>query len=207
MFEVQKTLAIAEVMMNAPKTYSAVLASASQIPLIGPYIAPGLAAGAVTMQMAQAALIGNVTFNPGGFAEGGFTGYGGKYEPAGIVHRGEGVLTQEEIKAIGGPAGFNALRDSIHNGYSEGGFVLDDSKSFSAITPSYMRDVTPQSPQVSVVVENHTSGQVQTSMDQDGRLRVIIREVIDQHVPSQLGSPNSRISKAISQNTTSSRRR
>src|SRR5690606_17221153 len=32
---------------------------------------------------------------PANFAEGGWTGYGGKYEVAGLVHRGEGVLTQE----------------------------------------------------------------------------------------------------------------
>lgn len=36
----------------------------------------------------------------GGMAEGGFTGQGGKYEPAGVVHRGEYVLTQEEVTAI-----------------------------------------------------------------------------------------------------------
>jgi hypothetical protein len=33
------------------------------------------------------------------FATGGFTGKGGKYEPAGIVHRGEVVLPQEVVKA------------------------------------------------------------------------------------------------------------
>jgi hypothetical protein len=33
-----------------------------------------------------------------GYATGGFTGAGGKYEPAGIVHRGEVVLPQEVVK-------------------------------------------------------------------------------------------------------------
>ncbi|STI77244.1 putative phage tail tape measure protein [Escherichia coli] len=32
------------------------------------------------------------------FATGGFTGTGGKYEPAGIVHRGEFVFTKEATK-------------------------------------------------------------------------------------------------------------
>jgi hypothetical protein len=34
----------------------------------------------------------------GGYADGGFTGRGGKYEPAGIVHRGEVVIPQEDVK-------------------------------------------------------------------------------------------------------------
>ena len=60
-----------------------------------------------------------------GFASGGYTGYGGKYEPAGVVHKGEGVLTQEEVKALGGPQGFEDLRKSIRRGYATGGLVAD----------------------------------------------------------------------------------
>ncbi|MGX2974740.1 phage tail tape measure protein [Ursidibacter arcticus] len=36
-----------------------------------------------------------------GFSSGGFTGAGGKYEPAGIVHKGEYVLTKEATERIG----------------------------------------------------------------------------------------------------------
>ncbi|QFS17042.1 hypothetical protein FHP22_05640 [Acinetobacter indicus] len=71
MFAVQKAMAIAQVMMNAPATYSAVMTSASAIPLVGPFIAPGLAAGAVALQMAQAAAIGSVSFQPVGMAHDG----------------------------------------------------------------------------------------------------------------------------------------
>lgn len=71
MFAMQKALAIAEVYLNAPKTYSSVLASASTIPVVGPFIAPGLAAGAVALQMTQAAMIGSVSFNPVGMAHDG----------------------------------------------------------------------------------------------------------------------------------------
>lgn len=71
---------------------------------------------------------------PAGFADGGFTGYGGKYDVAGVVHRGEGVLTQEEIAALGGPAGFYALREAIKNGYADGGMVLDPPKVFTPQT-------------------------------------------------------------------------
>jgi tape measure domain-containing protein len=68
-----------------------------------------------------------------GFAGGGYTGDGGKYQPAGIVHKGEGVLSQREVRAIGGPSGFHALRESINRfgadligglpGYADGGYV------------------------------------------------------------------------------------
>lgn len=44
------------------------------------------------------------------FAEGGFTGPGGKYEPAGIVHKGEYVIPQEDVRRFGGPRFFDELR-------------------------------------------------------------------------------------------------
>ena len=71
MFAVQKAMAVAQVMMNAPATFSAVMATASAIPVVGPFIAPGLAAGAVALQMAQAAAIGSVSFQPTGMAHDG----------------------------------------------------------------------------------------------------------------------------------------
>ena len=90
--------------------------------------------GTVWQKMGAAALatIESGTFvsmiqaaTPKGFANGGYTGHGGKYDPAGIVHKGEGVLTQEEVKALGGPQGFEDLRKSIRRGYSAGGLVTD----------------------------------------------------------------------------------
>ena len=60
-----------------------------------------------------------------GFAGGGYTGDGGKFEPAGIVHKGEGVLNQSEIRALGGELGFNQLRRNIAGlrGHSTGGMA------------------------------------------------------------------------------------
>jgi len=40
----------------------------------------------------------------GGFAEGGYTGDGAKYEPAGVVHRGEFVVDAETTSRIDVPA-------------------------------------------------------------------------------------------------------
>lgn len=39
-----------------------------------------------------------------GFSSGGFTGFGGKHEPAGIVHKGEYVIPQEGVRRLGVPA-------------------------------------------------------------------------------------------------------
>lgn len=93
MFAMQKALAIAEVYMNAPATYSAVLKSASNIPMIGAFIAPGLAAGAVALQMAQAAAIGSVSFNPVGMAHDGIDRI--PEEGSWWLNKGERVLTDQ----------------------------------------------------------------------------------------------------------------
>ncbi|MEA9886022.1 phage tail tape measure protein [Xanthomonas campestris pv. raphani] len=60
-----------------------------------------------------------------GWDTGGYTGPGGKFEPAGIVHKGEGVLSQLDIAAIGGPRGFHSLLSTIRRGrgYAAGGVV------------------------------------------------------------------------------------
>lgn len=54
------------------------------------------------------------------FADGGYTGDGGKYEPAGIVHRGEFVVNAAATK------GNRALLEGInrgYRGYADGGYV------------------------------------------------------------------------------------
>jgi len=56
-----------------------------------------------------------------GFDNGGFTGNGGRYEPAGIVHRGEFVFSQDAVKAIG-VENLEAMHNQL-KGYSGGGLV------------------------------------------------------------------------------------
>lgn len=56
----------------------------------------------------------------GGFASGGYTGAGGKYEPAGIVHKGEVVFSQRDVRNHGGVAAVERLR---LRGYADGGVV------------------------------------------------------------------------------------
>lgn len=54
----------------------------------------------------------------GGFASGGYTGDGGKYQPAGTVHKGEFVFTKEATSRIGVKNLYALMR-----GYANGGVV------------------------------------------------------------------------------------
>lgn len=57
-----------------------------------------------------------------GFSGGGYTGPGGKYEPAGIVHRGEVVWSQADVARAGGVGVVEGMRRGLA-GYADGGVV------------------------------------------------------------------------------------
>ncbi|MBB3832558.1 lambda family phage tail tape measure protein [Xanthomonas arboricola] len=87
-----------------------------------------------------------------GWDTGGYTGPGGKFTPAGIVHKGEGVLSQRDIASIGGPGAFLSLLSTIRSGrgYASGGLV-----GASATLPSM------RAGDMSVEINNYTGQQVQ----------------------------------------------
>lgn len=120
MFLIQQAFAMTSATINALMAYNQVLANPWTFDPISKQAAASITLG---MGMANVGMIAAQTI--AGFSDGGYTGHGGKYEPAGIVHKGEGVLTQEEIKALGGPQGFEDLRKSIRRGYATGGLVTD----------------------------------------------------------------------------------
>lgn len=120
MFLMQQMFAIGSALVSTHLAATQAMAAPDMV-LFGQKIS---ASAAITaMGYANVGLIAAQTI--AGFASGGYTGHGGKYEPAGIVHKGEGVLTQEEVKALGGPQGFEDLRKSIRRGYATGGLVAD----------------------------------------------------------------------------------
>jgi hypothetical protein len=57
-----------------------------------------------------------------GFADGGYTGPGEKYEPAGVVHKGEYVMDAETVRRAG-VRKMVALHHNLRAGYSSGGLV------------------------------------------------------------------------------------
>ncbi|MBJ9144242.1 phage tail tape measure protein [Citrobacter braakii] len=75
----------------------------------------GLIGGGALASTGKAIQSAAVNFH---FATGGFTGTGGKYEPAGIVHRGEFVFTKEATSRIGVGNLYRLMR-----GYATGGYV------------------------------------------------------------------------------------
>jgi hypothetical protein len=128
---VGKAAAIAQAIINTYQAATEAYKAMAGIYAIGPVLGAAAAAAAIAAGMANVAAI---RAQPTGYAEGGYTGPGGKYQPAGIVHKGEGVLTQEEIAALGGPSGFfdlqraiadGTLRERIYGwaGYADGGLV------------------------------------------------------------------------------------
>ncbi|HGF4881842.1 phage tail tape measure protein [Escherichia coli] len=71
----------------------------------------------ILLKQAMVGIVGSIG-SAIGFAGGGFTGTGGKYEPAGIVHRGEFVFTKEATSRIGVGNLYRLMR-----GYADGGYV------------------------------------------------------------------------------------
>lgn len=56
------------------------------------------------------------------FSDGGYTGPGGKYEPAGVVHKGEYVFSKAAVNALG-LEHLDSLHRAAQRGYSSGGYV------------------------------------------------------------------------------------
>ncbi|MPR61237.1 hypothetical protein D7027_05305 [Ochrobactrum intermedium] len=73
-----------------------------------------------------------------GFADGGYTGRGGKYEPAGVVHRGEYVMSAAATKKLG-VGNLERLHESAKRGYANGGLV-GASKLASGMAPLAARE-------------------------------------------------------------------
>ncbi|HEE5405919.1 tape measure protein [Acinetobacter baumannii] len=105
MFAADKAYAIAAVGIAIQQNIAA--ASKAGFPLNIPLIAGAVAQGA--------SIIANIrAIKDQGFAEGGYTGRGGKYEVAGAVHKGEIVWSQEDIKRWGGVGLVEKMRKSAN---------------------------------------------------------------------------------------------
>ena len=107
-----------------------------------------------------------------GFASGGYTGNGGKYEPAGIVHRGEYVINANATKH------FMPMLEAMNNGYAAGGLVT-----------------SPKQPSTPAAAEQRSGRQnvsvgVGVSVDKTGNLRAYVKSVsidtVDERVPGHI---------------------
>lgn len=152
LFALEKATAIAGVFVNLAKELSAYQANPtwSLLPDGGAAIKTAASVAAKVRAGVNVALIAKQAIS--GFAEGGYTGHGGKYEPAGVVHRGEYVLPQEVVRSIG-VGNLDALR-SMYTGaapgrgsYATGGMVqatLDSSSILAAQNAAAANTMTLQ---------------------------------------------------------------
>ncbi len=121
------------------------------------------ALGAAYAAVAVAGGLANVAqINGLQFAEGGYTGDGGKYEPAGIVHKGEYVVPQSVNYSPQAQPHIAAL-EGMRKGYADGGFVTNQNISSSQnalITANALRNLPPA--EVSVVEITRKQNRIST---------------------------------------------
>ncbi|MFX4311942.1 phage tail tape measure protein, partial [Enterobacter sp. 63] len=121
----------------------------------------------ILMKQAMSGLVSSAT-TAMGFDGGGYTGSGGKYEPAGIVHRGEFVFTKEATSRIGVSNLYRMMK-----GYATGGLV-GGSGAVPSATPFGVSVYAP------VTVENASAG---TQQQSDGdNLGKVYQQVIKKSV-------------------------
>jgi hypothetical protein len=132
----------------------------------GPILGAAAAAAAVIAGLGRVAAINNVQF-----ANGGWTGSGGKYEPAGIVHKGEVVWSQADVARVGGPSIANAMRPTSTQSYNgrffDGGYVAGSLSS-------------PLDQQLALanIIKNLPPGEVSVVEINKGQRRVKVKEQI-----------------------------
>ncbi|WP_373766561.1 tape measure protein [Glaesserella sp.] len=165
MFAIQKSFAIAEATINVTRAASQVMTDWSTMN-------PAAKFAAVASVMSQGmALVGQI--RSVGFATGGYTGDGGKYTPAGIVHRGEYVITKEATSRLG-------LDYLNYLNYGKRGFATGGGVGVPRVpsTPTHFGG----SQNVTVTVINNgkpTSAEVETQKDgQDLAITVKLMEQI-----------------------------
>ncbi len=97
----------------------------------------------------------------GSFAEGGYTGDGGMYEPAGIVHKGEYVVPQHLMRTFAPMIG--QIEQARTGGYANGGFVSE----------SISREATASATLIGAMQSQPIVVSVQEITDVQNRLRAI----------------------------------
>ncbi|KQW88152.1 hypothetical protein ASC84_12290 [Acinetobacter sp. Root1280] len=170
MFLTQQALAIAQAIISTE------LASTKALEL-GPILGVPAAALVRGLGYASVGLIAAQTI--AGFSNGGYTGSGGKHDPAGIVHKGEVVFSQEDIKRWGGVGNVEKLRKT--GGYSDGGIVgnsYNERRQYDAISQAR----TNVASQPNIIINNYSNETVETSTASNGDLLVQIGKMMDKKI-------------------------
>lgn len=125
MFAVSKAFAIAEATVKLSQAVAQAMADTTALTPAQKF------ANMAAVAAAGANVISQITSV--GFSSGGYTGDGGKYTPAGIVHRGEYVLTKEATARLG-KGYLDYLNYGTRRGFSNGGGVSVPSVNYNGFT-------------------------------------------------------------------------
>lgn len=101
-----------------------------------------------------------------GFSEGGYTGTGGKYDVAGLVHRGEVVWSQDDVSRAGGVSNVEAMRQGRGNAVQAGSAAVSVGSGSSSAGAQVKL----------TVINNADNSEVKTSQqeDQNGNVDYIV---------------------------------
>ena len=118
---------------------------------------------------------------------GGFTGIGNKYQPAGIVHKGEFVFTKEATKRLG-VANLYALMREAQHGYANGGGVKMSPASPVAFTskPNNSSSAINVTTNVAINMQSNSSSQAQIGNIDKRALEGQIKPIIQKNVSEVL---------------------
>lgn len=183
MQRIGKAAAIAQTVISTYQSATQAYAAMSGIPYIGPALGIAAAAAAVAAGLAN---VQQIRSQPEGYATGGYTGDGGKYEPAGVVHRGEFVVRKEVTRS---PRVRAMLENLNQNGsaalygwtqYADGGLVSLPSQpmgNLDRVSPS-LNIPAPKINQQTVVVfdEDAVSRTVAANQHMETRILRVIAE-------------------------------
>ncbi|MBQ8466541.1 MAG: phage tail tape measure protein [Prevotella sp.] len=155
MYTMQVMQAVAQTATAAINAYS----SAAAVPVVGYILAPIAAATAVAAGMLQVQAIKKQQEASAaqGYASGGFTPEGGKYEVAGVVHKGEWVASQELLQSPVARPMIEAL-DYAQRTNTVGSLRSDD-VSRAIVAPSVYAQSAQPSP--TVIVQQATDAQTE----------------------------------------------
>ena len=129
---------------------------------------------------------GSANFIGPTFSDGGYTGRGGKHEPAGLVHKGEYVFDQDAVKRIG----VGNLRRL--QGYANGGYVGMPNLPRSTPSVSKGAGVT-----VNLIEDASRAGQTQKSDNGSGGFDLTV--YVDSITAKNAANPGSATSQVLAQ--------
>lgn len=172
MFAASKAFAIAESIINIQLA----LSEAAKLP----YPANLVEYARVASQTAS--IVSNIQSVTMSFATGGYTGDGGKYTPAGVVHKGEYVITKEATARLGRGFLDHLNYGSVRRGFANGGGVGVPRLPTMAYQPKSSGDIA-----VKVINNGEPMDATVSQQSRNGQLEITV-ELVRQIAQAEAGT-------------------